>query len=214
MMPVGHELADQAATLIHARQTILPKRLEAPGPDAAQLAMILGAAAAAPDHGQLLPWRFIIVPAHARAALGEVFATALRERDASASVDQLAQARDKAMRAPVLAMLVVDGGRGDANIDLYERIVSAGCALQNMLLMATALGFGSALTSGKAMKSQALRERFSLGKHDHAICFISLGGARARKEPKPRPGMAAYVFTFDPQLGVLPGLPVQPNPKA
>ena len=47
--------ANALAALLQARQTVLPKRLGAPGPDAAQLAAILGAAAHAPDHGGLLP---------------------------------------------------------------------------------------------------------------------------------------------------------------
>ena len=54
-------LADLAATLMQSRQTILPKRLLEPGPDAAQLEQILAAAACAPDHGQLLPWRFVLL---------------------------------------------------------------------------------------------------------------------------------------------------------
>ncbi|MGC1175697.1 MAG: nitroreductase, partial [Polaromonas sp.] len=40
-----------AAALMQSRQTILPRRLVAPGPDARQLGMILNAAATAPDHG-------------------------------------------------------------------------------------------------------------------------------------------------------------------
>ena len=56
------DVAGLAAALIQSRQTILPKRLGGPGPSAAELAQILQAAAHAPDHGQLLPWRFILVP--------------------------------------------------------------------------------------------------------------------------------------------------------
>ena len=90
--------AELAAALLQARQTILPKRLGAPGPDAAQLQAILAAAAHAPDHGCLLPWRFVLVPDAARAALGQAFADALRERDAQATPEQQEQAREKAVR--------------------------------------------------------------------------------------------------------------------
>ena len=77
--------AELAAALLQARQTVLPKRLGAPGPDAAQLQAILAAAGHAPDHGCLLPWRFVLVPQQARTALGDTFAQALRERDAAAT---------------------------------------------------------------------------------------------------------------------------------
>lgn len=54
-------------------------------------------------------------------------------------------------------------------------MLSAGCAVQNMLLLATAMGLGSALTSGKALKSPLLRQALRLQETEHAICLISLG---------------------------------------
>lgn len=184
--------AKWAANLIHARRTVLPKRLTGPGPDQAELETILGAASAAPDHGQLLPWRFLLIPTGQRATLAELFSQALLERDASASIDQQAQAREKAFRAPTLLLLIVDGARGDPEVDMAERLISAGCAVQNVLLMATAMGFASALTSGKALKSQALRQRLSLSAEEHALCFISLGRAASQRVPRPRPTVADY----------------------
>lgn len=189
-------LAQVAHELIHTRQTILPKRLLAPGPDTHELLTILGAAAAAPDHGQLCPWRVVLVPEEQRSALADAFEQALTERDASATDEQCAQAREKAFRAPVLLLLVVDEQCGDADIDLHERLISAGCAVQNMLLMATALGFGSALTSGKALKSPGLRQLFGLQPHEHAPCFISVGTAHTRKPARVRPAWTDYVHTL------------------
>lgn len=194
------DLATLAAQLMQSRQTILPKRLVAPAPDADQLAQILGAASTAPDHGQLLPWRFVLVPLEARGALAQVFGAALLERDAQATPEQVAQAQEKAYRSPLLLLVVVDAERGDPAIDLYERIASAGCAVQNMLLMATALGFGSALTSGKALKSAGLRALFGLGQGDHALCFVSVGTVQSRKSLRTRPTVSDYVSTL-----VVPG---------
>ena len=208
-VPVGAGAPDDvcamAAALIQSRQTILPKRLAAPGPGAAELAQILGAAAHAPDHGQLVPWRFVLVPQAARTALADVFAQALFERDPGASADQSEQAREKAFRAPVLMLAVVDAARGDPEIDGTERLVSAGCAVQNMLLMATAQGFGSALTSGKALKSSGLRALFQLSASEQALCFISIGTVQSRKAARARPAASAYVSTLDAQRGVVPG---------
>ena len=185
-----------AAELIRARQTVLPKRLAAPGPDDAQFLAMLEAAAAAPDHGQLLPWRLVLVPDAQRAALGAVFANALAERDAAATPEQRDQAREKAMRGPRLLLLVVDGARGDPEIDLHERLISAGAAVQNVLLVATAQGFGSALTSGKALKSAALRRFFRLTASEHAVCFISIGSVASRRAARTRPAVADYLSTL------------------
>jgi nitroreductase len=194
------DIAALAAELIRSRRTVLPKRLGLPGPNAAQQQAMLEAAASAPDHGQLLPWRFVVVPMSARAALGEVFVESLIERDPDATSEQCAQAREKANRAPWLLLLVVDGACGDPAVDLLERVVSAGCAVQNVLLMATAQGFGSALTSGKALSSRSLKRLFGLRERERALCFVSVGTVLANKPARARPEVSDYVST----LGDLP----------
>ncbi len=197
---LGHprppEVVELAHALIHTRQTILPKRLAEPGPDAAQLQAILGAAASAPDHHELLPWRFVLVPAGARDRLAEVFATALLERDASATPQQVAQAREKAYRSPLLLLAVVRLRDDDAEIEPHERIVSAGCAVQNMLLMAHAQGFGGALTSGKALQSAPLRTLFRLKPDEQALCFVNIGTVVKARPVRLRPQAAQYVSTL------------------
>lgn len=190
--------AQWAAALIAHRQTILPKRLGEPGPDVSQLELIFGAAAAAPDHGELVPWRFVVVPTGARGRLAQVFAASLLERDPAAAAEQVEQAREKAFRAPVLMLAVVDAGSPAGEVPAAERFVSAGCAIQNMLLMATALGFGSALTSGKALQSRALRELFSLRAGEQAVCFISLGTPVGRKPRRHRPEPSRYISFLSP----------------
>ena len=191
-MPSADDTAGLAAALIQSRQTILPKRLGAPGPNVAELAAILQSAAHAPDHGQLTPWRFVLVPDTSRTLLADVFAEALLERDPGAAPEQVEQAREKAYRSPVLLLAIVDGERGDADIELAERMVSAGCAVQNMLLVATALGFGSSLTSGKALKDAGLHTLFGLGEGEHAVCFVNLGTVLSRKAARLRPASSAY----------------------
>lgn len=110
------------------------------------------------------------------------------------------------MRAPVLLLLVVDAARGDPGIDLLERVVSAGCAVQNLLLMATAQGYGSALTSGKALKSKAIRTLFSLTPDEHALCFVSLGNVRQRRPVRSRPSPKDYLQTLG-ETGIIAGFP-------
>jgi nitroreductase len=187
------DAAELLAAVIHSRQTVLPKRLGDPAPDAAQLSMILGSAAAAPDHGQLTPWRFVIVPGAARGRLADAFAASLLARDAQATAQQVEQAREKAHRAPLLMLAIGQLEGGDADIDASERLISAGCAIQNVLLTAHAMGFGAALTSGKALKSQALRTLFGLEPGEQALCFINIGTPHRRKPARERPAADSYV---------------------
>jgi nitroreductase len=197
--------ADALQALMDARQTVLPKRLVEPGPGADELRSWLASATSAPDHDRLRPWRLVLVPATQRPRLGLAFADSLRERDPAATGEQRNQAHDKALRAPVLLLVVVNAACGDTDIDLNERILSAGCAVQNLLLMATARGWGSALTSGKALKSGALRTLFDLGPQEHALCCLSVGSVSARKPTPPRPLVHEIVRTLT-DTGPIDGL--------
>ncbi|MEJ8839692.1 nitroreductase family protein [Ramlibacter sp. AN1133] len=181
------------AALIHGRRTVLPAGLAEPGPDAEQLRSILLAASAAPDHHDLVPWRFVIIPAGARPALAQAFEAALRERDRDATPEQFAKAREKAFRSPLLLLAVARLRDEDAEIPPNQRLVSAGCAIQNMLLMATALGFGSALTSGKALDSRVFRELFAIGADEEALCFISVGTIEGPRRNRVRATPERYV---------------------
>jgi len=182
-----------AAALIHGRRTVLPANLADPAPDAEQLQRILAAAAAAPDHHDLVPWRFVIIPSAARPALAGAFEAALLERDPQADSEQRGKAREKAFRSPLLMLAVVRLADEDAEIPAQQRLVSAGCAIQNMLLMATAFGYGSALTSGKALDSRALRELFGLARDEQALCFVSVGTVAGPRRNRVRAGTDRYV---------------------
>ncbi len=179
-MAEHREWTEMLHHIVRQRQTVLPKRLVGPAPSQRELDQWLEAATHAPDHGRLRPFRLVFFPTAQRHKLGQAFAQALRERDPSASEAQTQRAYEKALRAPVLLVLVVDAGPADAEISLHERIICAGCAVQNLLLSATARGWGSSLTSGKAMTSAAVRALLGLKPSEHAICCINVGAAEHR----------------------------------
>ncbi|HUX25983.1 MAG TPA: nitroreductase [Burkholderiales bacterium] len=194
--PTDQEVLDAALTLIHTRQHASPKRVGDPGPDAAQIEQILGAAGAAPDHGRLNPWRLIIIPRERRHLLGEAFAEALAERDAEATAVQLQEARAKAFRSPFLLLVVARFDPELGPTHPQERIVSAGCAIQNMLLVAHAQGFGAGLSSGRALYSKQIRSLFKLSAHEQPLCFLTVGTVVNRRSFRPRPNLADYTSTF------------------
>jgi nitroreductase len=190
------ELAAWAFELITTRQNISPKRLVAPGPDAEQVNTLFRAAAAAPDHGELRPWRFVLVPSDKRSLLADVFAQALIERDPQAQAEQIAQAREKAFRAPFLALTIARLGPAEPDIDPLERLVSLGAAIQNFLLCAHSLGFGSSLTSGQALRSGPLRELFKLIEGEQAVCCINVGTVAKRKPARLRAEVDSFVSSL------------------
>jgi nitroreductase len=181
---------------ITTRQNISPRRLVAPGPDEDQVQLMFRAAAAAPDHGEIRPWRFVLVPPDKRALLADVFAQALIGRDAQATAQQIDKAREKAFRAPFLAMAIARLGPCEPDIDPLERMVSMGAAIQNFLLCAHSLGFGSGLTSGQALRSLPLRQLFLLSEGEQAVCCINVGTVTQRRPTRLRPDVASFVSTL------------------
>lgn len=180
--------------LLAARRNVGLRRLAGPGPDDAGLQRILEAAAQAPDHGGLRPWRFVLVPPHRRAALGDAFMEALVEREPGCDEDARAAAHGKAFHAPCLlvAILVDDAAAAAGKVPAAEKLVSLGCAIQNMLLAAQALHFASGLASGGALTCAAMRELLSLRPHEQAVCFIGFGTAASAKAPRERPRPADF----------------------
>jgi nitroreductase len=185
-----------ANALIHSRQHVSPKRLIAPGPNLSQKLEILNAAGAAPDHGKITPWHFYEVTPKSRNLLGDLFANALIERDPTATLAQVEEAKQKAFRGPLLLLATVNLNNEQDEIPEQEKIISAGCAIQNILLMANALGFGSGLSSGKALYSQKMRELFLFKDKEQPLCFITIGTISTHKPNKIRPDVSSYTSIF------------------
>ena len=192
-MPDQPAFASAFDSVLRARQHVGPKHLGEPAPDEVTLRELFAAAAAAPDHGRLRPWRFLVLGTVARERLARAFADALRERDPSATAEQLADAHGKAFRGPVLILAIADLRADDPDVPAPERLVSLGAAIQNLLLAARARGYASGLSSGRAMGSRALREAFDLADGEHAVCFISLGTSLRDKPVRPRPAVDEFV---------------------
>lgn len=182
--------------LIASRQNTSPKRLVEPGPSPRQLEALFQAAAAAPDHGLLTPWRFVIVPESRRADLGRTFALALLDRDPGATLEQIEAAREKALRAPLLILVVARLGTCEPNTPVLERMVSVGCAVQNLLLSAHGMGYGSGLTSGQAMQSARMRSLFHLRQGEEPVCFVNVGTVTQAKRHRLRPATMEFVSTL------------------
>lgn len=185
-----------ALTLIHTRQSTSSRFLGDPGPDRAQIETILDTAGAAPDHRRLTPWRLVIVPAQKRHLLAQAFAQALGERDSQATEAQLQEARDKAYRGPLLVAVIARLSPALGTVPAPERLIAAGCALQNMLLAAHAMGFGAGLLTGKSLYSERLSQFFQLADAEQLLCFMAVGTVVRGKPVTSRPTMNDYTTTL------------------
>jgi nitroreductase len=159
------------------------KGLQAPAPDAAALDLILSSAAAAPDHGRLRPWRFVVIQGNALARFGDVLADYLRRTHPTSTQESLQKERQKALRAPmivVVAAICTPGGK----IPVIEQLLAAGAAAQNIMLSAQALGFNSMWKTGEPAYDAGVKAALGLEEKDAIVGFMYIG-TETSKPDKP-----------------------------
>lgn len=160
--------------------------LAAPAPDRDELRELLVAAACAPDHGRLQPWRFVVVDDAARVALGDAFAAAAAERDPAATPTELARARINALRAPMV-VVVVGAPRHHPTIPLWEQRATAACVAYGLTLAAHAHGFGAMWRTGWLGDAPKVRAHLGLAEHEEVTGWIYLGTPAGRPPPPRAP---------------------------
>lgn len=172
----------QAIDLLRKRRSA--KALTDPAPDEGALALLLECAARAPDHGRLRPWRFIVIRGAARERFGELLADQLRRKQPDASAEALQRERQKALRAPLI-VVVAAVCNASAKIPPIEQTLAAGAAAQNMMLAATALGFGAMWKTGAAAYDDAVKLALGLETGAAIVGFVHLGTAPRDGVPPP-----------------------------
>jgi nitroreductase len=180
-----------------ARRSGNARALIAPGPDSEAIAAIVTAAARAPDHGRLVPFRFLEVSDQGRARLADLLDAAQRELMPDAPAAEFERAREKAHQGPVILGVI---GRIDAahpKITASDQWLSVGCALENMLLAVQAHGFAAAVRSGKFLDTKAMREGFALGETEHLTCLVAIGTPTDWPPQKPKPALERVFTRWD-----------------
>jgi len=119
-----------------------------------------------------------------------LFEAAARETHGSLSDDQIERAREKALNGACL-IAVVGIIRDDVpDVPHYEQWVSVGAAMQNILLTATSLGFGSMIVSGDKIATRALQDGLGLGPLDQLLGFVAVGTVSKQRDVVERPAVS------------------------
>lgn len=139
-----------------------------------QLELLLTAAARAPDHGLLGPWRFKVLEGERRTLLGSAMAAALRERSPDADREALDREASKAMRSPTL-LVVSAVTQSHPKVPEIEQWVAVGAAIQNLWIAAESLGLGVAWKTGSHAYSSLVKQALGLAPEEAIIGFIHLG---------------------------------------
>ena len=174
----------EALSLILNRRSPSPRNLAEPVPSQAQLELMVPAAAASPAHKRLRPVRFMIIPAARRAELADAFRAAKLERDPASSTEDLDRAAEKAFRGPMLIAIVLHVLRDHPRVSVSDQMISAGAAVQNMLLAAAALGFAGCLRSGGSATSRKVREALRIAADEDVAAFLMIGKPTTSRGPR------------------------------
>jgi len=149
--------------------------LTEPGPDPQQLERILAAAARAPDHGRLKPWRLFVLDQASRQRFADAVVAARGRRLPEPTPEQLALERDKIWRSPTVVVVGCAVQREHPKVPEVEQVLAAGAAAQNLFLAAHALGFGVMWKTGPAAYDAEVKAAVGLQAHDHIVGIMHLG---------------------------------------
>ncbi len=185
----------EALDFLLTRRSHPARTLSLPVPDREALMPLLTAAARTPDHGKLVPWRFIVLN---RAALARLSA-AVPDCDAAADLDE--KAIEKAQQQfdeSHLAVAVIEVQRPSPKIPAVEQSYSAGAACLGLLNAALAAGWGANwLTGWPSHDRSFVQEALGLDPAERVVGFVHIGTATAAPSDRPRPDVEAVTTWAD-----------------
>jgi nitroreductase len=170
------------------RYSVGPKHLVEPGPSDAQLALMVQTALRAPDHAELVPYRFKLVRGEAKQAMAVLFADAARA--AGKGEEGAVLDAERALRPPMTVAVVARIDLGHPLVPAHEQWAAVGGAVSNFLMAVHALGFGGKMLSGAKVRNPAIAAAFC-EPGETLVGWIALGTpARKPAGParKPDPG--------------------------
>ena len=175
---------------LKSRKSASAKTMGGPGPSPVQLAEILSIATRVPDHGKLMPWRFVIFEGEARAKVGELFAKRWAELNPSHGADMLLFQAGLFMRAP-LVVAVVSTAAIHEKIPVWEQQMSAAAVCFNLELATQALGFDVQWQSDWVAYDEGVKAVMGLKAGEQVAGLIYIGKSAVPLEDRPRPDVAA-----------------------
>lgn len=194
-----------ALSALLARQSLGGKHLGEPGPDDAALSLMAEAALRAPDHAELVPFRFAVVRGAARERLAELFASAAADAGKSAEAAHIE--RERALATPVTVALLARIDRGHPLVPEHEQWCAVGGALANFVHAAHLLGYAGKMLSGHKVRHAAIQAAFCRP-GETLVGWVVLGSAKRALGPRVAKARSQEV------IGAWEGLPHAARPAS
>ena len=169
---------EQLINWIKSRRSI--GNLSIPAPTESQIKAAIDCAVTAPDHKKLQPWRFIVTQGNARHELGRAFLVAAEAKAAQEGDTLSEKERQKTynmpLRAPVI-ITVVTQMQVHKKVPSFEQMLSAGAAVQNLILALKAQGFSTVWRTGLLCNEPAVKAYFDVSADDYVAAFVYTGSS-------------------------------------
>jgi nitroreductase len=160
---------------IKNRRTIKPGTMNGQKIPNGHVAALLELADWAPTHAFTEPWRFVVYenPQAFCAQHAELYKQAA---EAANNFNPTTYNNLANMGANVSHVVVAIMHRSElSKLPVMEEIAAASCAIQNLLLGATALNIGSFWSTGGATLKPVMKEYLGLGEEDQVLGLLYLG---------------------------------------
>jgi len=184
-----------AIDLLRTRRSVKPREMSGPGPSPTELETILTIGARVPDHGKLTPWRFIIFEGDARDRAGEIIAKVFAQKNPQSPPAEVDIEKRRLTDAP-LVIGVVSFTKPHPKVPPWEQELSAGASAMNMVIAATALGYGACWLTGWFAFDRDVLDGLGLKADEKLAGFIHVGTPTKSSEDRPRPALADIVTRF------------------
>lgn len=191
--------ASDPLQFLDARRSVPSKQLDAPGPNPSALLRMLKAAVRVPDHGKLVPFRFLRIEGEARHALGRTLVARTLQRDPDAPEAAIEKERTRFSHAPLI-VAVIARLTPDHKVPEQEQLLSAGCVCFALLQSAQALGFGAQWLTGWAAYDGVIGETLGLQANEKVVGFVHIGTPRLDVPERERPDAAALLSDWNPPM--------------
>ena len=170
--------------LIKNRRTIYPENYSERLVQKEIIEKLLSSAIWAPNHGKTQPWRFTVFQEKGRLELSDQLASAYKENFKGEDFNEIKfkKLKNRPLQSTAIIGVCMERDKSE-RIPEIEEVEAVACAIQNLMLTATAYGIGSFWSSPKLLDSTQIRSYFKLGEKDRCLALVYLGYT---KEPWPK----------------------------
>jgi nitroreductase len=168
-----------------SRRSVSAKTLVEPVPDRSSLENILTAAARSPDHGKLVPWRFLILEKRVMSSIAKKILEigVLNEIDP----EKLNRNANTFLNSPLI-VTVVSSPNSIKKIPIVEQYLSAGAVCLALLNAAHAEGWGANwLTGWMSYDKTFLKSVLDISENEFVAGFMHIGTKTIEPKERERP---------------------------